>query len=170
MSENLASRKVIPIQPVQPGVTELPELLLEETAAKVYPRSVSGRFARLRWVMVWVTQLVFYGLPWLQWNDRQAVLFDLAERRFYVFGLVLHPQDFIYLAVLLIVAALALFFFTAVAGRLWCGYACPQTVYTEIFLWVERRTEGDRQARMRWMLRLGTYKRWCAREASNWCG
>ena len=116
---------------------------------KVYPRSVSGRFARLRWLMVWVTQLVFYGLPWLQWNGRQAVLFDLAQRRFYVLGLVLHPQDFIYLAVLLILAALALFFFTAVAGRLWCGYACPQTVYTEIFLWVERHTEGDRQARMR---------------------
>jgi cytochrome c oxidase accessory protein FixG len=145
----LVARKIIPIQIVQTGVKELPELLLEEKAAKVYPRSVSGRFARLRWVMVWVTQLVFYGLPWLQWNDRQAVLFDMVERRFYVFGLVLHPQDFIYLAVLLIVAALALFFFTAIAGRLWCGYACPQTVYTEIFLWVERRTEGDRQARMR---------------------
>jgi cytochrome c oxidase accessory protein FixG len=149
VSENLVARKIIPIQIVQTGVNELPELLLEEKAAKVYPRSVSGRFARLRWVMVWVTQLVFYGLPWLQWNDRQAVLFDMVERRFYVFGLVLHPQDFIYLAVLLIVAALALFFFTAIAGRLWCGYACPQTVYTEIFLWVERRTEGDRQARMR---------------------
>jgi polyferredoxin len=134
VSENLVARKIIPIQIVQTGVNELPELLLEEKAAKVYPRSVSGRFARLRWVMVWVTQLVFYGLPWLQWNDRQAVLFDMVERRFYVFGLVLHPQDFIYLAVLLIVAALALFFFTAIAGRLWCGYACPQTVYTEIFL------------------------------------
>jgi cytochrome c oxidase accessory protein FixG len=149
MSKNVDSRKVIPIAPVRPGKDDQSELLLEEKAAKVYPRSVSGRFARLRWVMVWVTQLVFYGVPWVQWNDRQAVLFDLAERRFYVFGLVLHPQDFIYLAVLLIVAALALFFFTAVAGRLWCGYACPQTVYTEIFLWVERRIEGDRQARMR---------------------
>lgn len=99
--------------------------------------------------MVWVTQLVFYGIPWLQWNDRQAVLFDLAGSRFYIFGLVLHPQDLIYLAVLLVLAALALFFFTAVAGRLWCGYACPQTVYTEIFLWLERITEGDRLARMR---------------------
>jgi cytochrome c oxidase accessory protein FixG len=77
------------------------------------------------------------------------VLFDLAERRFYVLGLVLHPQDFIYLAALLILAALLLFFVTALAGRIWCGYACPQTVYTSIFMWVERQTEGDRQARMR---------------------
>jgi len=125
------------------------QALLYEKTAKVYPRSVSGRFARLRWAMVWLTQLVFYGLPWLQYNDRPAVLFDLAARRFYVLGLVLHPQDFIYLALLLILAALLLFFFTAVAGRLWCGYACPQSVYTQIFLWVERYTEGDRQARMR---------------------
>jgi cytochrome c oxidase accessory protein FixG len=116
---------------------------------KIYPRSVSGRFARWRWVMVWLTQIVFYGLPWLRWNDRQAVLFNLEERHFYVFGLVLQPQDFIYLAALLVLSALGLFFVTAIAGRVWCGYACPQTVYTEIFLWVERHTEGDRSARMR---------------------
>ncbi len=149
MSTGVVVRKVIPIQPLKPGGAERTDFSLYEKTEKVYPRSVRGRFARLRWVMVWLTQIVFYGLPWLQWNDRQAVLFDLAERRFYVLGLVLHPQDFIYLAALLIIAALALFFFTALAGRLWCGYACPQTVYTEIFLWVERHTEGDRQARMR---------------------
>ncbi|MCW5635744.1 MAG: cytochrome c oxidase accessory protein CcoG [Rubrivivax sp.] len=122
---------------------------LYQKQAKIYPRSVQGRFARLRWVMVWVTQAVFYGLPWLTWNGRQAVLFDLDAPRFYVLGLVLLPQDLIFLAALLVIAALALFFFTAVAGRLWCGYACPQTVYTEIFLWIERHTEGDRAARMR---------------------
>jgi cytochrome c oxidase accessory protein FixG len=116
---------------------------------KIYPRAVTGVFARWRWGMVALTQAVFYGLPWLQWNGRQAVLFDLETPRFYVFGLVLHPQDMIYLAALLVVSALALFFFTAVAGRLWCGYACPQTVYTELFLWIERHTEGERQARMR---------------------
>lgn len=149
MTIELAGRRVIPIQPVKAGGKETSTFSLYETQARIYPRSVSGQFARLRWLMVWVTQVVFYGMPWVQWNGRQAVLFDLAERRFYVLGLVLHPQDFIYLAVLLIIAALALFFFTAVAGRLWCGYACPQTVYTEIFLWVERHTEGDRQARMR---------------------
>lgn len=116
---------------------------------KIYPRSVSGYFSRWRWLTVWITQIVFYGLPWLEWNARQAVLFDLEARRFFIFGLVLYPQDFIYLTGLLVISALALFLFTAVAGRLWCGYACPQTVYTEIFLWIEKRVEGDRSARMR---------------------
>jgi len=110
---------------------------------------VRGWFAAWRWALVWATQLVFYGGAWLTWNGRQAVLFDIAHRKFYLFGLVFWPQDIIYLAVLLIVCALSLFLFTAVAGRLWCGYACPQTVYTEIFLWIERKVEGDRNARMR---------------------
>ena len=122
---------------------------LFEKQKKIYPRSVTGYFSNWRWAMVWLTQIVFYGLPWLQWNDRQAVLFDLAARRFYIFGLVLHPQDLVYLAALLIISAYLLFLFTAVAGRLWCGFTCPQTVYTEIYLWVERRFEGDRIARMR---------------------
>src|SRR4030095_3314332 len=99
--------------------------------------------------MVVATQLVFYGLPWLHWNARQAVLFDLGARNFYIFGLVFWPQDVIYLTVLLILAALSLFLFTTIAGRLWCGYACPQTVYTEIFSWIERKVEGDRLARIR---------------------
>ena len=99
--------------------------------------------------MVFLTQLVFYGIPWLEWGQRQAVLFDLGARRFYIFGLVLYPQDFIYLTGILVISALSLFLFTAVAGRLWCGYACPQTVYTEIFLWIEKKVEGDRSARMR---------------------
>ncbi len=116
---------------------------------KVYPRAIDGMFNRWRWVMVWVTQLVFYGLPWLQWGERQMVLFDLGARRFYLFGLVLYPQDFISLPGLLILSALSLFLFTAVAGRLWCGFTCPQTVYTEIFMWLENRIEGDRSARMR---------------------
>jgi cytochrome c oxidase accessory protein FixG len=76
-------------------------------------------------------------------------LFDLASRRFYIFGLVLYPQDFIYLTGMLLISAYALFLFTAVAGRLWCGFACPQTVYTEIFIWIEKLFEGDRQARIR---------------------
>ena len=141
--------RVIPIQqvPLAAGADDVLSLYQEQI--KIYPRAVAGLFSRLRWLMVWVTQLVFYGTPWLQWNERQAVLFDLAGSRFYIFGLVLHPQDLIFLAVLMVLAALTLFFFTAVAGRLWCGYACPQTVYTEIFLWLERITEGDRIARMR---------------------
>ena len=115
----------------------------------IYARAVKGWFAAWRWVFVWLTQLLFYGMPWLQWNGRQALLFDLEAQRFYIGGLVLYPQDLIFLAALLVISALALFFFTAVAGRLWCGYTCPQTVYTEIFMWVERKIEGDRIARMR---------------------
>ena len=121
---------------------------LYASVPKIYPRSVHGVFAYWRWVGVFFTQLIFYGLPWLEWGQRQAVLFDLQAKRFYVFGLVLYPQDFIYLTGMLIVAALSLFLFTAVAGRLWCGYACPQTVYSEIFMWIERKVEGDRGARM----------------------
>lgn len=122
---------------------------LYQSEQKIYARGVSGWFNHWRWAMVWVTQLVFYGLPWLSLNERQAMLFDLGARRFYIFNLVLYPQDLIYLTGLLIISALSLFLFTAVAGRLWCGYACPQTVYTEIFMWVERKMEGDRVARMR---------------------
>ncbi|QNP58080.1 cytochrome c oxidase accessory protein CcoG [Paenacidovorax monticola] len=135
------TRKVIPIAPESTS--------LYEAQQKIYPRSISGLFARWRWVMVFLTQLVFYGLPWFEWGQRQMVLFDLGARRFYIFGLVLYPQDFIYLTGLLIISALALFLFTAVAGRLWCGFSCPQTVYTEIFMWIEHKVEGDRSARMR---------------------
>lgn len=138
--------KVIPIVPVDAD-EDVQGLYASEK--KVYPRSVSGLFARWRWLFVALTQIVFYGLPWVQWGERQAVLFDLAARRFYIFGYVLYPQDFIYLTGLLVISALSLFLFTAVAGRLWCGFACPQTVYTEIFLWIERRVEGDRNARMK---------------------
>jgi cytochrome c oxidase accessory protein FixG len=122
---------------------------LYEVRRKIYLRAVSGFFARWRLILVIATQLLFYGLPWISWNGRQAVLFDLIQRKFYIFGLVLWPQDVIYLTLLLILSALALFLFTAVAGRLFCGYACPQTVYTEIFMWVERKVEGDRFAQIR---------------------
>ena len=125
------------------------EIFLYRAQEKIYPRSVGGVFARWRWGFVWLTQLLFYGLPWLPWGDRQAVLFDIVQRRFYIFKLVLYPQDFIYLTALLVISAMSLFLFTAVAGRLWCGYTCPQTVYTEMFMWLERRIEGDRMARMR---------------------
>jgi cytochrome c oxidase accessory protein FixG len=128
---------------------ETVEQSLYEVRRKIYPRAVHGLYARWRWGLIFATQLVFYGLAWLEWNGRQAVLFDLAARKFYLFGLVFWPQDIIYLTVLLVLAALALFLFTAVAGRLWCGYACPQTVYTEIFMWIERAIEGDRPARMK---------------------
>ena len=125
------------------------EVSLYEVRQKIYPRAVHGWFAQLRWGMVLLTQLLYYGLAWLPWNDRQAILFDLAQRKFYIFGLVLWPQDFFYLTILLILSALGLFLFTAMAGRLFCGYACPQTVYTEIFMWIERKVEGERAARQK---------------------
>ncbi len=137
MPQQSAPRKVIPIKPVfDPG-------------AKVYPRSISGLFARWRWAFVWLTQIVFYGSCWLPWHGRQAILLDIDKRKFYFFDLVLWPQDTIYLVLLMVLGALALFLFTAVAGRLWCGYTCPQTVYTEIFLWFEKVIEGERPQRIK---------------------
>jgi cytochrome c oxidase accessory protein FixG len=132
----------------KPASTEAPiEQQLYAIRQTIQTRAVHGVFANWRVALVLITQLVYYGLPWLQWDNRQAVLFDLAARKFYIFGLVFWPQDFVYLTGLLILAALSLFLFTAVAGRLWCGYACPQTVYTEIFMWVESWLEGDHVAR-----------------------
>ena len=129
-------------QPIQLGS-------LYEKRKKIFAREVKGVFAQWRWIFAWFTQLIFYGLCWFDWNGRQAVLFHLIERKFYLFGLVLWPQDVFYLAVLLIVSAYGLFLFTAVAGRLFCGYACPQTVYTLLFMWIENRIEGDRPARIK---------------------
>jgi len=116
---------------------------------KVYPRKVTGLFARLRTLGVFILLGGYYFVPWLRWDNHQAVLFDLPARKFYIFGLTFWPQDFFYLAALLIIAALSLFFFTALAGRLWCGYACPQTVWTEVFLWIERKVEGSRNQQMK---------------------
>jgi len=144
-------------QPTQPVAGDPPKAAGNEEATvwlyqkhkKVYLRSASGIFARWRWFFVFATQLFFYGMPWLMWHGRQALLLDFSVRRFYIFGLVFYPQDLIYLTGLLIISALSLFLFTAVAGRQWCGYTCPQTVYTEIFMWIENKIEGNRQARMR---------------------
>jgi cytochrome c oxidase accessory protein FixG len=122
---------------------------LYRASPKIYPRETDGRFQRLRHAAVFLLLGLYYVSPWLQWSGRQAVLFDLPARKFYILGLTFWPQDFFYLSWLLILAGLSLFFFTALAGRLWCGYACPQTVWTEVFLWMERWTEGDRNRRMK---------------------
>jgi cytochrome c oxidase accessory protein FixG len=118
-------------------------------AQKIYPRETRGRFANLRRSMVVVLLGLYYGVAWLQWQGHQALLFDLPARKFHIFGLTLWPQDFFYMALLMIMAALSLFFATALAGRVWCGYACPQTVWTELFIWIEQWTEGDRSRRMK---------------------
>ncbi len=122
---------------------------LYESAKKIYPREISGRFDRLSKLATVVLLGIYYVLPWVNWEERQAVLFDLPARKFHILGLTLWPQDFPFLALLLIIAALSLFFFTALAGRLWCGFACPQTVWTEAFIWMEQWTEGTRSQRMK---------------------
>ena len=128
------------------------KLELYRKQGKIHAKAVDGRFNRLRWMMVWLTQGIFYGLCWLPWDVsgqlRQAVLFDIAHEKLYLFGLVLWPQDALLLALVLLIAATGLFLVTALAGRLFCGFACPQTVYTSIFTWIESRIEGDHLARL----------------------
>ena len=140
MSQSAAEKgKPIPINTVS----------LYEKHKTVHARSVTGLFNNWRWGMVFLTQALFYGLCWIDWNGRQAVLFHIVERKFYIFGMAFWPQDVIYLAILLVLSAYALFLVTAIGGRLFCGYACPQTVYTEILMWIERKVEGERPARMK---------------------
>jgi len=143
MKPDPSARRVIPIQPIG---TALPGF---QPPQRLQPRATQGRYTRLRWLFVLLTQGFFFGVPWLQVDGRQALLFYLEKQRFDVFGLVLWPQDLVYLTGLLVASALLLFLATTLAGRVWCGFACPQTVYTQVFLWVERRFEGDRMARLR---------------------
>jgi cytochrome c oxidase accessory protein FixG len=116
---------------------------------KIYQRHPSGFFQNLRVATIWLTLGVYFLGPWLTWDGRQAILFDLPERKFYIFGFTFWPQDFLYLSWLLIIAAFALFFFTVLAGRVWCGYTCPQTVWTTFYMWIEYITEGDRNKRIK---------------------
>ncbi len=117
---------------------------------RVFPREVHGTLANWRVAMVFVTLGIYYLLPWINWGaGRQAFLIDLPNRKFHLFAWTFWPQDLFYLTAILIISALSLFLFTAIAGRLWCGYTCPQTVWTEVFLWIERWIEGDRMKQMR---------------------
>jgi len=134
---------------IQTAATDEVEQSLYAKRQKIYPREVHGIFAALRTSGVLALLGLYYIIPWLMWDGHQAILFDLPARKFYILGLVFWPQDFFYLTLLLIVATLSLFFFTALAGRLWCGYACPQTVWTEAFLWIERKVEGTRPQQMK---------------------
>ena len=122
---------------------------LYESEPKIYPRMARGRYARLRVLAMVVLLGLYYLLPWITIGGEPIVHFDLPARRFHVFGLTLVPQDLFLLSWLLILAALTLFLFTTLGGRLWCGYACPQTVWTESFLWIERWIEGERHQRIK---------------------
>jgi len=120
----------------------------------IYPKLVHGKFRRIKWIIMIVTLGIYYGLPWIRWNrgpglPDQAVLLDFAHQRLYFFGLEIWAQEFYYVTGILILSALALFLVTALAGRVWCGYACPQTVWTDLMIMVERLWQGDRNARMK---------------------
>ena len=120
----------------------------------IFPRRVYGKFRTLKWWILGVTLAIYYITPWIRWDrgpslPDQAVLVDLANRRFYFFFIEIWPQEFYFVAGLLIMAGLGLFLFTSVFGRVWCGYTCPQTVWTDLFILVERWIEGDRNARVR---------------------
>ena len=121
---------------------------------RVYAKAVQGPIRRFKWAILVFCLSVYYLLPWLRWDrgagvPNQAVLLDFPHRRFYFFNLELWPQDIVYLTGLLIMAAVTLFLVTSLVGRVWCGYACPQTVWTDLFMWIERRIEGDRNERMK---------------------
>ncbi|MFN2376685.1 MAG: cytochrome c oxidase accessory protein CcoG [Candidatus Binatia bacterium] len=124
------------------------EVPLYEARTAIYQREVRGPWQDFRAVFLFLLAGFYIGLPWLTWEGRQAVWFDVPGRKFYLLGLTFWPQDFIFLSGLLILGALSLFFFTNLAGRLWCGYACPQTVWTKFFMWMEWLTEGDRNQRI----------------------
>ncbi len=121
---------------------------------KVYPKAVYGKVRTLKWAILGFCLTVYYALPWLRWDrgvgrPDQALLLDIYDRKFYFFNLEFWPQDIVYLTGLLIMAALGLFLVTSLFGRVWCGFACPQTVWTDLFMWVEHQIEGDRNARMK---------------------
>lgn len=121
---------------------------LIEKKEKIYPKRVKGKFRTIKWTVTSTLLGIYFMLPWIKINGRQAVLFDIPERKFYIFNIVFWPQDVFYLAIIILFLAMGLFFFTAIAGRLWCGYTCPQTVFTDIFIAIERFIEGDRRERM----------------------
>jgi cytochrome c oxidase accessory protein FixG len=121
---------------------------------KIFPKRASGRFRRFKWLVMLVTLSIYYVTPWLRWErgpfaPDQAVLVDLANRRFYFFMIEIWPQEFYYVAGMLVMAGIGLFLITSTVGRAWCGYACPQTVWVDLFLAVERAIEGDRNARIK---------------------
>ena len=130
----------------------------------IFPRDVKGKFRRLKWAILVVTLGIYYAMPWIRWDrgpelPNQAVLVDLANRRFYWFWIEIWPHEFYFVAGLLIMAGLGLFLFTSALGRVWCGYACPQTVWTDLFLLVERKVEGDRNNQLRMLKSKWTLKK-----------
>lgn len=143
---------IAPLQPKDEGSAEnIPFYAPHE---KVYPKSVKGTVRRVKWAVLIACLSLYYIGPWLRWSrgvgrPDQALLIDMSTQRAYFFGLEIWPQEIYYLAGLLIIAAIGLFLVTSLFGRIWCGYTCPQTVWTDLFLWAERLVEGDRMQRIR---------------------
>lgn len=131
-------------------VTKEPEMVsLYQKREKIYVRETHGLFQKLRSVSLWVLMLGYFGTPWLQFGERQAILFDLPARQFHILGMTFWPQDFMLLSWILIICAFGLFTITNLAGRVWCGYTCPQSAWSFIFMWIEERTEGTRNQRIK---------------------
>ncbi|MEM6580117.1 MAG: cytochrome c oxidase accessory protein CcoG [Pseudomonadota bacterium] len=143
----MSANEQVDLQELAPA--EVGEIDLYQHREKIYTRKIEGFFQRVRLFSGWPLLLGYFLLPWLQWDGRQAVLFDLPARKFYILGLTFWPQDFPMLAFLLIISAFALFTVTNLFGRIWCGYTCPQTVWTSIFMWLEQRIEGSRNQRIK---------------------
>ena len=139
--------ELIPVIDCAPA--EVSEIDLYQKREKIYTRKIEGFFQRIRLFTGWPLLAGYFLLPWVNWGDRQAVLFDLAERQFHIFGITFWPQDLVMLTWILVIAAFALFAVTNLAGRVWCGYTCPQTVWTSIFMWLEQRVEGTRNQRIK---------------------
>jgi cytochrome c oxidase accessory protein FixG len=144
-----ATARRAPDAPPAPAVPAIREVPLYAKRQHIYQQEIQGPWQRRRAVALFILAGIFFAGPWLSWNGRQAIWFDLPERKFHLFTLTFWPQDFIFLSWMLMIAAFSLFFFTALAGRLWCGYACPQTVWTKFFMWIEWLVEGDRNDRIR---------------------
>ena len=143
----MSDKDLIDLQEIAPA--EVGEIDLYQRREKIYTRKIEGFYQRIRVYSGWPLLLGYLLLPWVTWDGRQAVLFDLPARKFHIFGLTFWPQDFPMLAFMLIIAAFALFAVTTFAGRIWCGYTCPQTVWTSIFMWLEQKTEGSRNQRIK---------------------
>jgi cytochrome c oxidase accessory protein FixG len=139
----------IPVKDVTPAPAKVETVDLYANREKIYTRAFTGIFRNLRMLGGAFLFLLYFGTVWLTWNGRQAVWWNLPERKFHIFGATYWPQDFVLLSALLIIAAFGLFFITVFAGRVWCGYTCPQSVFTWVFMWAEKVTEGDRNQRMR---------------------
>ena len=141
------SKDRIPVHEYAPA--EVGDLDLYQKRERIYTRKVEGFFQKLRLYTGWPLLILYFAAPWLNWDGRQAIWFDLPERKFHIFAITFWPQDFPLLAWLLVIAAFALFTVTVFAGRVWCGYTCPQTVWTSIFMWAEQISEGTRNQRIK---------------------